>query len=163
MIFGEAFNISQSGQDRGLPQTNSGYVLKVASGDTSDPEVFAFRLGTVINIVNGGLECNKAAQWHNGPLQRVSYYNAYAAYFNEKYSDDYKISVPRIKEATNVWTDKVSAISDLNLQSATCYNQKFTTDGDSFVNELAVVRLLLHVTSPVTFCVTGELRLGHPS
>lgn len=124
VIFGEAFNISQSGQDRGLPQTNSGYVPKVASGDTSDPEVFAFRLGTVINIVNGGLECNKAAQWHNGPLQRVSYYNAYAAYFNEKYSDDYKISVPRIEEATNVWTDKVSASSHLNLQSATCYNQK---------------------------------------
>jgi hypothetical protein len=120
VIFGEAINISQSSQDRGLPQTNSGYVPKVASGDTIDTEVFAFRLGTVINIVNGGLECNKAAQWHNGPLQRVSYYNAYAAHFNEKY----KLDVPLVPEATNVWTQKVSATSPLNLQSATCFNQK---------------------------------------
>lgn len=120
VIFGEAINISESGQDRGLPQTNSGYVPKVASGDTFDAEVFAFRLGTVINIVNGGLECNKAAQWHNGPLQRVSYYNAYAAHFNQKYDLD----VPLVPEATNVWTQKVSADSALNLQSATCYNQK---------------------------------------
>jgi hypothetical protein len=82
--------------------------------------VFAYRLGTVINIVNGGLECNKAAKWHNGPLQRVAYYNAYAAYFNDKY----RVSAARVGEATDVWTHTVSDASPLNLRSATCYNQK---------------------------------------
>lgn len=120
VIFGDVTNISKNTQDRGLPQTNNGYVPKVASGDTSDAETFAFRVGAVINIVNGGLECNNAAKWHNGPLQRVSYYNAYAARFNEKY----KLDVPRIPEATNVWDQKASNTSPVNLQSATCYNQK---------------------------------------
>ena len=120
MIFGEVSNISKSTQDNGLPQTNNGYVPKVATGETSDSEVFAYRLGSVINNVNGGLECNKSSAWHGGPLQRVSYYNAYAAKFNEKY----KVNATRVAAATDVWTDKVSDSSSVELQSATCYNQK---------------------------------------
>jgi Chitinase class I len=120
VIFGEVTNISKSTQDNGLPQTNNGYVRKVSIGETSDSEVFAYRLGSVINIVNGGLECNKSSAWHGGPLQRVSYYNAYAAKFNEKY----KVNATRVTAATNVWTDKVSDSSSVALQSATCYNQK---------------------------------------
>jgi chitodextrinase len=120
VIYGDVTNISKSTQDNGLPKTNTSYVPKTAAGETSDSEVFAYRLGTVINIVNGGLECNKASTWHGGPLQRVSYYNAYAAKFNEKY----KVNATRVNAATNVWTDKVSDSSSVELQSATCYNQK---------------------------------------
>jgi hypothetical protein len=120
VIYGEVTNISKSTQDNGLPQTNNGYVPKVATGETSDSQVFAYRLGSVINIVNGGLECNKSSAWHGGPLQRVSYYNAYAAKFNEKY----KVNATRVAASTDVWTDKVSDSSSVELQSSTCYNQK---------------------------------------
>lgn len=103
-----------------LPQTNNDYVPATAQGDTTDAEVFAYRVGTVINIVNGGLECNRAAKWHGGPPQRVCYYNAFAAYFN----DTLGVGATRIPAATNVWTQSVSDTSPTNLQSATCYNQK---------------------------------------
>ena len=46
--------------------------------------------------------------------------SAYAAKFNEKY----KVNAARVTAATNVWTDKVSDSSSVELQSATCYNQK---------------------------------------
>lgn len=120
VLYGDVSKVSASTRDMGLPQTNSGYIPKTASGATFDEEVFAYRLGTVINIVNGGLECNKAATWHNGPPQRASYYNAYAAYFNDKL----KVGAMRVKSATNAWTTSVTATSPLILQSATCYNQK---------------------------------------
>jgi hypothetical protein len=120
VLYGDVTNTSANTNDRGLPQSNNGYVPKVARGETNDAEVFAWRLGTIINIVNGGLECNKAAKWHNGPPQRVSYYNGYAAYFNNKYS----VSAARIAEATDVWNKSVTAADSVNLQSATCYNQK---------------------------------------
>jgi chitodextrinase len=120
VVLGEVSNISQSTQDLGLPQTNSGYEPATADGDTTDPEVFAYRVGTVINIVNGGLECHRAARWHGGPPQRASYYNAYAAYFN----DQLGVGATRIPEATNVWNVSVTEDSPVNLQSATCFNQK---------------------------------------
>jgi chitodextrinase len=120
VLYGDITNISASTNSVGLPQTNTGYVPKVASGSTTDEEVFAYRMGTIINIVNGGLECNKASTWHNGPPQRVSYYDTYAAYFNAKYS----IEAVRLKGVSNVWTSSITASSPLNLQSATCYNQK---------------------------------------
>ena len=119
-FLGEVSNISRSTQDLGLPQTNSGYEPATADGDTTDPEVFAYRVGTVINIVNGGLECHRAARWHGGPPQRASYYNAYAAYFN----DQLGVGATRIPEATNVWNVSVTEDSPVNLQSATCFNQK---------------------------------------
>jgi chitodextrinase len=120
VLYGDVTNVSATTQDMGLPQTNTGYVPKVASGATNDAEVFAYRLGTVINIVNGGLECNRAAKWHPGPMQRVSYYNAYAAYFNAKYA----VQAARVAEATNVWDKSATDASAVNLQSASCYNQK---------------------------------------
>ena len=120
VLFGDVINISNSTNDMGLPKTNNGYVPKVERGETKDEEVFAYRLGTIINIVNGGLECNTSAKWHGGPLQRVSYYNAYAAQFNQKY----KVNATRVTAATNVWTATVQDNSDKVLQSATCYNQK---------------------------------------
>jgi len=120
VLFGDVINISNSTNDMGLPKTNNGYVPKVQRGETKDEEVFAYRLGTIINIVNGGLECNTSAKWHGGPLQRVSYYNAYAAQFNQKY----KVNATRVTAATNVWTATVQDNSDKVLQSATCYNQK---------------------------------------
>lgn len=120
VLYGDVTNVSGSTNELGLPKTNNAYVPKVAKGETSDEEVFAYRLGTVINIVNGGLECNKAAKWHGGPPQRVSYYNAYAAQFNQKY----KVNATRVKTATNIWSSNVQDTSDNLLQSATCYNQK---------------------------------------
>ena len=125
VILGAVTNISQASQDLGLPQTRgpkgeTPYVPKVAEGETSDPEVFAYRLGTVINIVNGGLECNGAAKWHDGPRHRVSYYNAYAAYFNDKYGVD----ATRMPEATNVWDVQPTFDSHITHQSGTCYNQR---------------------------------------
>lgn len=120
VLYGDVINVSNSTNELGLPRTNNGYVPKVEKGETKDEEVFAYRLGTIINIVNGGLECNKSARWHGGPLQRVSYYNAYAAQFNQKY----KVNATRVPAATNVWTDNVQDNSDRLLQSATCYNQK---------------------------------------
>lgn len=120
VVYGDISNISQTTQDLGLPQTNNAYEPATAQGDTTDPEVFAYRVGTIINIVNGGLECNRAARWHGGPPQRVSYYNAYAAYFN----DELGVGAARIPEATNVWNVSVTDESPVSLQSATCYNQR---------------------------------------
>ncbi|WP_419810195.1 glycoside hydrolase family 19 protein [Bacterioplanoides sp.] len=125
VMFGNAFNISASTQDQGLPQSNqAGFVIPTAAGDTNDADVFAYRLGTVINIVNGGLECNKAAAWHGGPVQRVMYYDAYAAYFNQQY--DLGITrMPQVRaDSRERWTQSISDSSPAQLQSATCYNQR---------------------------------------
>ena len=121
VLYGDITHISAYTQDRGLPKTNSGYTPKTASGDTTDEEVFAYRIGTIINIVNGGLECNKASKWHGGPPQRVSYYNAYAAHFNHIMPG---LNAVIVKDAVDVWNQKIGPNSPLNLQSATCYNQK---------------------------------------
>jgi chitodextrinase len=126
VVYGDVYNISKSTQEQGLPQSNFLSIdeIPVAKGETTDQSVFAYRLGTVINIVNGGLECNKAAKWHGGPVQRVMYYDAYAAYFNNKYN----LNVNRIDAAKasskEAWTQHISDSSMKDLQSATCYNQK---------------------------------------
>lgn len=103
-----------------MPPTNDGTTPKVAYGETSDSEVFAYRFGTVINIVNGGLECNKAAAYHGGPNQRASYYNSFAAYFNNKY----KVNAVRMLAATNRYEGRVTSSDSTMIKSATCYNQK---------------------------------------
>jgi hypothetical protein len=123
VLFGEGngAKVSQSTQDQGLPQTNdTTYVPKVAAGHTADPEIFSYRIGAIINIVNGGLECNKAAAWHSGPVQRVSYYAAYMKYFNNAHNLEGTI----VPGTENVWSTKVSTTSPRNLQNATCYDQK---------------------------------------
>ncbi len=127
VLYGDMTHISTSGADTGLPQLRTGLTVlgaptgPVATGDTTDEQVMAFRIGSIINIVNGGLECNGAASWHNGPPQRVSYYNAYTSYFNQKMPD---LNATRVRAATNVWDAKVSTSSPEALQSATCFNQK---------------------------------------
>lgn len=127
VLYGDITHISTNGNDTGLPQLRTGMTVKgqptgpVAAGDTTDEDVMAFRIGSIINIVNGGLECNGASSWHNGPPQRVSYYNAFTAYFNQKMPD---LKATRVRAATNVWDAKISSSSPEALQSATCFNQK---------------------------------------
>ena len=121
VMHGNVYNVSKSAKDRGLPQRNDGGNISAASGDSTNQAVMAYRLGTVINIVNGGLECNKAAKWHPGPMQRISYFNAYTKYFNDEMPG---LKATTIDEATNVWNDKVSADSHDHLKMASCYAQK---------------------------------------
>lgn len=121
VMLGNVTNISKSSTDLGLPQRNDFGPIETTTGESYKQEIVAYRLGTVINIVNGGLECNKAAAWHEGPLQRVSYYNAYAQYFNKIKPS---VQIPLINAGIDVWTAKVSSVSDDNLKVATCYAQK---------------------------------------
>ncbi|MDQ7989820.1 MAG: glycoside hydrolase family 19 protein [Candidatus Dactylopiibacterium sp.] len=127
VLYGDVHNISASSTDRGLPQLRAGYTVggkstgPTAAGDTTDAGVLAFRFGTILNIVNGGLECNGAAAWHNGPPQRVSYYNAFTMYFNDRVKT---LNATRIPQGTNIWESRVSASSPEQMQSATCFNQK---------------------------------------
>lgn len=57
--------VSTRSQDQGLPQLRAGCTINgaalppTASGNTATADVFAFRVGTVINIVNGGLGANR--------------------------------------------------------------------------------------------------------
>ena len=121
VLYGDITHVSQRTQDRGLPQRNDGGDIPTAKGDTNDQAVMAYRIGTIINIVNGGLECNRASKWHGGPPQRVSYYNAYTAHFNKIMPG---LDAVIVDEAVNVWNTKISDSSDDILKSATCYNQK---------------------------------------
>lgn len=121
VLYGNVYNISTSTREQGLPPRNDGGTVPVAAGDTTDESIMAYRVGTIINIVNGGLECNSAASWHPGPMHRVSYFNAYAMYFNDQISG---LNATRITAATNVWNDHVSAGSADNLKMASCYAQK---------------------------------------
>jgi len=121
VLYGDVYNVSGKTQEQGLPPRNDGGAVPVAAGDTTDESVLAYRIGTIINIVNGGKECNKAAAWHEGPMQRISYYNAYTMYFNDQISG---LNATRITDATNVWTQKVSDGSGDVLKMASCYAQK---------------------------------------
>ncbi|MCP3688912.1 MAG: hypothetical protein GY784_10900, partial [Gammaproteobacteria bacterium] len=121
-LYGDVYNVSQTSQEQGLPQRNDGGTIAAAPGDTTDESVMAYRVGTIINIVNGGLECNKAAAWHPGPMQRVSYFNAYTMYFNDMMPG---LNATRVSAATNVWDDKIDfAVSSDDLMTASCYAQK---------------------------------------
>ncbi|QTN25717.1 hypothetical protein HZ992_12505 [Rhizobacter sp. AJA081-3] len=110
-----------------LPALRSGFTVNglsvppSASGDTTDLEVFAYRLGTIVNIVNGGIECNGAAAYHAGPPQRASYYNAFAMYFNDRIPD---LHANRLPLATGIWDAQIGAASGSQVQSATCFNQR---------------------------------------
>ncbi|WP_347363379.1 glycoside hydrolase family 19 protein, partial [Vibrio vulnificus] len=121
VMLGNITHVSTASQELGLPQRNDGLSIITAEGESYDEAVISYRLGTVINIVNGGLECNKAAAWHTGPTQRVSYYNAYAKYMNANVND---IDIPTIQDATNVWSMKINDQSSDNLKTSTCYSQK---------------------------------------
>ncbi|WP_237484796.1 glycoside hydrolase family 19 protein [Vibrio hippocampi] len=121
VIYGNMTHISEFSQDQGLPQRNDSGQIPTAVGESYDQSVIAYRLGTVTNIVNGGLECNKAAAWHPGPVQRVAYFNAYAKYMNASVNG---IDIPIINDGINVWSTKVSDSSPENLKMASCYSQK---------------------------------------
>ncbi len=121
VMYGNVYNVSTSSSDQGLPPRNDGGAVPAASGESKEQDVIAYRLGTVINIVNGGLECNTQAATHSGPMQRVSYYNAYAKYINAQIEG---VNVTVIDDATNVWNQFVSPSSPENLKTATCYSMK---------------------------------------
>ncbi|MDH0867689.1 chitinase, partial [Mitsuaria sp. GD03876] len=127
VLYGDVTKTSAGGHDPGLPALRIGVTVggqtvgPVAAGDTSDEGVMAYRLGTLTNIFNGGLECNSVGSWHPGAAQRISYYNAYATYFNEKLDG---LGVTRVSKATDIWTARISSRSDETVQSATCFNQK---------------------------------------
>lgn len=121
VMMGNITHVSSNGQDLGLPQRNDGGSIATAEGESYDEAVISYRLGTVTNIVNGGLECNKAASYHTGPTQRASYYNAYAKYMNASING---IEIPTVQDATDVWSVKVSDQSSDNLKTSTCYAQK---------------------------------------
>ena len=121
VLYGAVYNVSSSTNEQGLPPRNDGGTIDTAAGDTDDEAVFAYRIGAIINIVNGGKECNKAAAWHEGPMQRISYYNAYAMYFMDQISG---LDVTRITAATNVWDQKISDSSEDILKTSSCYAQK---------------------------------------
>lgn len=127
VLYGDVYNISGSSTEPGLPQLRNGFTVNgqstgpAAPGDTSDSDIFAFRFGTITNIVNGGIECNGAAKWHEGPPQRASYYNAYTMYFNDRFPG---LNATRIPQATSIWEASISPSSPEQVQSATCFNQK---------------------------------------
>ncbi|MFM2587817.1 glycoside hydrolase family 19 protein [Vibrio sp. TBV020] len=121
VMMGNITHVSSSSQELGLPQRNDGGSIVTAEGESYDEAVISYRLGTVTNIVNGGLECNKAASYHTGPTQRASYYNAYAKYMNASING---IQVPTVQDSTNVWSVKVNDQSPDNLKTSTCYAQK---------------------------------------
>lgn len=121
VMLGNVTQVSSTSQELGLPQRNDGLSIFTAEGESYDEAVISYRLGTVINIVNGGLECNRAAAWHTGPTQRVSYYNAYAMYMNANVNG---VDIPTIQDAINVWSVPVNEQSPDNLKTSTCYSQK---------------------------------------
>jgi hypothetical protein len=126
VILGKTTIVSTTSQQTGFAPLRNGFSINgkttppTAAGDTTDIESFAYRLGVVINIVNGGLECNGAASTHTGPSQRVSYYSAFAQYLNDKLST----GANRFPALTNIWGQPVSTNSPTAVQSATCFNQK---------------------------------------
>jgi chitodextrinase len=121
VLYGDVYNVSSATQEQGLPPRNDGGTISAAAGDTTDEAVMAYRIGAIINIVNGGIECNKAAAWHEGPMQRISYYNAFTMYFNDQLSG---LNATGITDATNVWTQKVSDGSSDILKTVSCYAQR---------------------------------------
>ncbi len=126
VIMGNITHVSESTRDLGLPQTfDSAY--PVAEGQTYDPSVLAYRLGTITNIFRGGLECNKAASWSPASLRRLSYYNVYAKYYNVKLNMDIGLITDYGIENNEVivyWNDRITAASAANVKSAACWNQK---------------------------------------
>lgn len=121
VLYGDVVNISKSTQEQGLPPRNDGGPIPVAVGDTTDESILAYRIGSIINIVNGGQECNKMAAWHSGPMHRLSYFNAYTMYFNDQLPE---VNATRITDATNVWNQQVSDSSPDIMKMASCYAQK---------------------------------------
>lgn len=121
VMFGEMTHVSEFSQDQGLPQRNDGKLVPTSVGDTTKEDVTAYRIGTVINIVNGGIECNGAAAWHTGPIQRVSYYNAYAKYMN--FNNGVDITLINSLDDQS-WGAKVTTDSPETIKLSTCFAQK---------------------------------------
>ncbi len=121
VIYGDMTHVSTYSSDRGLPQRNDGGNIPTEVGESYNESVIAYRLGTITNIVNGGLECNRAAKWHSGPVQRVAYFNAYAQYMNNEITD---LNVPLVTQGINVWSQKISEADHDDLKMATCFAQK---------------------------------------
>lgn len=121
VVLGTVTNVSKSSTDLGLPPRNDNGPIKTAEGKSNDQAVVAYRIGTVINIVNGGLECNNAGSWHEGPLQRVAYYNGYAQYFNYQIKG---LNIPLVDAGIDAWNVKINETTPDDLKTAACYAQK---------------------------------------
>ncbi len=127
VIHGNVSKVSEGVQDPGLPQSNDNMSVPTAYGETTDSKAFAYRIGTITNILNGGLECNKIASWNAAPVQRVAYYNAYSTYVNSLNPDfnapQVMIDGDNIDPETGLWTHRVIEESSQELKYATCYSQ----------------------------------------
>lgn len=99
VIYGDMTHVSTYSSEQGLPQRNNGGIIQIEEGESYNESVIAYRIGTVTNIVNGGLECNGAAKWHSGPVQQVAYFNAYAQYINIEMNE---LNVPLVTPALDV-------------------------------------------------------------
>ena len=119
VMYGNVYNVTHDLREPGLRPRLDGGEVPAAKGESYNQAVVAYRLGTVTNIVNGGLECN--GQNHDGPPQRASYYNAYAKYMNATIEG---VKVPVIDDAVNIWTTKPTTASSENMQHATCYSMR---------------------------------------
>lgn len=121
VIYGDMTHVSTYSSEQGLPQRNDGGHIPTEEGESYNESVIAYRLGTITNIVNGGLECNRAAKWHSGPVQRVAYFNAYAQYMNNEMTN---LNVPLVTQGIDVWSQKISEADHDDLRMATCFAQK---------------------------------------
>ncbi len=122
VILGKVIHVSTESSDRGLPplRAEEGVSIPVAEGASERQDVMAYRLGSTINIINGEGECDGAAAWHPGPVQRVSYYEAYTAYLNTRYgAEATATSAGYISEET------VNEQSSDVVRFATCYAQMY--------------------------------------
>ena len=126
VISGKITKVSESIKDLGLPRRNDDLAVPVAEGETTEQNTFAYRLGSITNIMNGGLECNKAAKWNTAAIQRVAYYNAYASYLkaNIQGIDLPVIDTSEIGADQSVWRYRLNEESSEALKLATCYAQK---------------------------------------
>ena len=123
VILGLETRLSKTTNDTGFPKLIDNTHGPVANGDTNDDAVMAYRVGTIIDIVNGGIECNKQSSWHPGPPRRAAGYSAYALYFNDVLlngADEINV----IDDAINIWSTKVTNSSPLTVRYATCYQLK---------------------------------------
>ena len=121
VLYGNVYNISQKSDELGLPPRNDDIQPITAEGNTDNMDILAYRIGAIINITNGRLECNKASEWNKGPIQTVSYFNAYLLHFNKEIEN---LNVNGVTRATNIWNDIVNSNSNDIVKSITCFNQK---------------------------------------
>ena len=121
VMMGRVDHVSSGDDDQGLPPLRAGESesIPIELGESINNNVIAYRFGTTINIINGGIECNGAAAWHEGPPQRVSYYEAYSCYFNDRFNTQ---ATPT--SVGYIALESVNDESNTTVRFATCYVQQ---------------------------------------